>query len=365
MTPVTFSTTPLPWAPPRWRRALVTGGAGFLGSHLCERLLDSGVEVDCADDLSTGTTDNVRHLADRPGFRLHRQDMSAPGAPDALPGPYDLVLHFAGPASPADCLGRRLAALAAAGPGTRNALAVAERDRARFLLGSAGQVYGDPAAHPQREDCWGHADPVGPRSAHDEAKRFAEALTTAGARARGIDAGIVRVFNTYGPRARPDGRQALPTFVRQALAGAPLTIEGDGSQTRTLAYVDDVVEGVLLVAASRSVRPVNIGGDDEASVEEIARRVIRLTGSPSRLRFRPARPHAPARRRPDTTFARELYGWAPRVAWEEGFARTIAYFADHTTGAHSGAYTGAHKGAHRDVATRRSSASGDLRQRPW
>ncbi|MGX1128964.1 dTDP-glucose 4,6-dehydratase [Streptomyces glaucescens] len=330
MTPTAYSAIPLPLSRPGWRRALVTGGAGFLGSHLCERLLDDGIEVDCVDDLSTGSADTVRRLAGRPGFRLLRQDVSAPGCPDALPGPYDLVLHFAGPASPADCRDRRLAALDAAGPGTRNALAVAERDGARFLLGSACQVYGDPAAHPQREDCWGHVDPVGPRSAHDEAKRFAEALTTACATAHGTDAGIVRVFDTYGPWMRADGRQVLPTFVRQALAGAPLTVEGDGSQTRSLAYVDDIVEGVLLVAASRSVRPVNIGGDDEATVEEIARRVIHLTGSPSRLEYRPGRARGPARRRPDTTFARELYGWRARVPWEEGFKRTIAHFTERT-----------------------------------
>ncbi|MER5297436.1 NAD-dependent epimerase/dehydratase family protein [Streptomyces pharetrae] len=328
MTPMAFSAIPLPMSRPRWKRALVTGGAGFLGSHLCERLIDAGIEVDCVDDLSSGSAGNVRHLAGRPGFRFLRQDVSAPGRPDTLPGPYDLVLHFAGPASPADCRDCRLAALDAAGPGTRNALAVAERDGARFLLGSACHVYGDPATHPLREDCWGHVDPVGPRSAHDEGKRFAEALTTAGATAHGTDAGIVRVFDTYGPRMRADSRQALPTFIRQALAGAPVTIEGDGSQTRSLAYVDDIVEGVLRVAASRAVRPVNIGGDDEATVEEIARRVIHLTGSPSRLVYRPGRAHDPARRRPDTTFAREVYGWSPRIPWEEGFKRTIAHFAE-------------------------------------
>ncbi|MEV5343474.1 NAD-dependent epimerase/dehydratase family protein [Streptomyces sp. NPDC052676] len=330
MTPMAFSAIPLPMSRPAWNRALVTGGAGFLGSHICERLIDAGVEVDCLDDLSSGSLDNIRHLAGRPGFRFLERDVSAPGCPGALPGPYDLVLHFAGPASPADCLGCRLAALDAAGPGTRNALAVAERDGARFLLASACQVYGDPAAHPQREDCWGQVDPVAPRSAHDEGKRFAEALTTACATARGTDAGIVRLFDTYGPRMRADGRQALPTFIRQALAGAPLTVDGDGSQTRSLAYVDDIVEGVLRVAASRAVRPVNIGGDDEVTVEEIARRVIHLTGSSSRLEYRPGRAHGPARRRPDITFARELYGWTPRVPWEEGFKRTIAYFAEHS-----------------------------------
>ncbi|WP_409473705.1 NAD-dependent epimerase/dehydratase family protein [Streptomyces sp. HC307] len=326
MTPMTFSA--LPTAGCRWERALVTGGAGFLGSHLCERLLGSGVDVDCVDNLSSGSEDNVRHLVGRPGFRFLELDLAEPGCPDALEAPYDLILHFAGPASSAECRRHPLDALDTAGRGTHNALAVADRAGARFLLGSGCQVYGDPLVHPQREDYCGHVDPVGPRSAHDEAQRFAEALTTAYATAHGTDAGIVRVFNTYGPRMRADGRQAVPTFITRALAGAPLIIEGDGSQTRSLCHVDDMVDGVLLVAASRSVRPVNIGGCDEPTVREIARRVIELTGSHSRLEFAARRPHDPARRRPDTTLLREIFGWVPRVTWEEGFRRTIAHFAD-------------------------------------
>jgi dTDP-glucose 4,6-dehydratase len=325
MSPMTFSALPLPR--PRWERALVTGGAGFLGSHLCERLLDGGIDVDCVDDLSTGSRDNVRHLTGRPGFRVLELDVTGPGL-DALAGPYDLVLHFAGPAAPSDPEYRPLIALDTARLGTRNALTLAERSGARFLLGSACQVYGDPEEHPQSEEYCGHLDPVGPRSAHDEATRYAEALTTAYATAHCADAGIVRVFNTYGPRMRADGGRAVPTFVRQALAGQPLTIEGDGRQTRSFCYVDDVVDGVLRVAAGRSVRPVNIGGDEETTVLDLARRVLALTGARSTVRFGPARPHDPARRRPVTHYAREIFGWSPGVGLDDGLKRTIAHFAE-------------------------------------
>ncbi|MFR0354894.1 NAD-dependent epimerase/dehydratase family protein [Streptomyces sediminimaris] len=310
-----------------WRRAAVTGGAGFLGSHLCERLLDAEVEVDCVDNLLSGSRENVAHLEGRPGFRYVEQDVSAPGARDVLAGPYDLVLHFACPASPVDYLRHPLETLDAGSLGTRNMLAVAERDGARFLLASTSEVYGDPLVHPQREDYWGNVNPVGPRSVYDESKRFAEALVTAHVSTRDADAGIVRLFNTYGPRMRAMDGRAVPTFVCQALAGEPLTVAGDGSQTRSLCYVDDTVDGILRVAASRSVRPVNIGGTDEVTVEEIARRIVGLTGSASRIEFveRPA--DDPQRRRPDTTLARELLGWTPHVPWEEGVKQTIAYFA--------------------------------------
>ncbi|MFF3346364.1 NAD-dependent epimerase/dehydratase family protein [Streptomyces sp. NPDC002779] len=310
-----------------WRRALVTGGAGFLGSHLCERLLDSEVEVDCADNLCSGTRENIAHLADRRGFRFIECDVSAPDAPGLLSGPYDLVLHFACPASPADYLRLPLQTLDVGSLGTRNMLAVAERDGARFLLASTSEVYGDPLAHPQREDYWGNVNPVGPRSVYDESKRFAEALVTAHAGAKGTDAGIVRLFNTYGPRMRAHDGRAVPTFVTQALAGEPLTVAGDGRQTRSLCYVDDTVDGILLVAASHSVRPVNIGGSDEVTVREIADRVVELTGSSSRIVYVDRPTDDPQRRRPDTTLARELLGWSPRVPWEEGIKQTIAHFA--------------------------------------
>ncbi|ALV34551.1 NAD-dependent epimerase/dehydratase family protein [Streptomyces sp. CdTB01] len=310
-----------------WRRALVTGGAGFLGSHLCERLLDSDVEVDCADNLCSGSRANIEQLEGRRGFRFVECDVSGPGTADRLPGPYDLVLHFACPASPADYLRLPLETLDVGSLGTRNVLALAERDGARFLLASTSEVYGDPLSHPQREDYWGNVNPVGPRSVYDESKRFAEALVTAHVRTRDADAGIVRLFNTYGPRMRAHDGRAVPTFVSQALAGEPLTVAGDGRQTRSLCYVDDTVDGILLVAASHSVRPVNIGGSDEVTVGEIARRVIELTGSSSRIVHVDRPTDDPQRRRPDTGLARQLLGWSPRVPWEEGVKQTIAYFA--------------------------------------
>ncbi|MFE9448078.1 NAD-dependent epimerase/dehydratase family protein [Streptomyces sp. NPDC006739] len=310
-----------------WHRAAVTGGAGFLGSHLCERLLDSGVEVDCVDNLLSGARANVAHLEGRPGFRFVECDVSAPDCPGPLPGPYDLVLHFACCASPADYLRLPLETLDAGSLGTRAMLAVAERDGARFLLASTSEVYGDPLVHPQREDYWGNVNPVGPRSVYDESKRFAEALVTAHVRTRDANAGIVRLFNTYGPRMRAHDGRAVPTFVCQALAGEPLTVAGDGRQTRCLCYVDDTVDGVLSVAGSHSVRPVNIGGTDEVTVGDIARRVVELTGSSSSIEFVDRPVDDPQRRRPDTGLARELLGWEPKVPWEEGIKQTIAYFA--------------------------------------
>ncbi|MFH9613545.1 NAD-dependent epimerase/dehydratase family protein [Streptomyces pratensis] len=314
-------------SPAPWRRALVTGGAGFLGSHLCERLLDSGVAVDCADNLLSGSEDNVAHLIGRTGFRFMRCDVSAASTSEELAGPYDLVLHFACPASPADYLRHPLETMDVGSLGTRNVLAVALRDGARFLLASTSEVYGDPLVHPQREDYWGNVNPVGPRSVYDESKRFAEALVTAHVGTKKMNAGIVRMFNTYGPRMRAHDGRAVPTFVCQALAGEPVTVAGDGSQTRSLCYVDDTVEGVLLVAASQAVRPVNIGGGDEVTVLDIARRVIALTGSSSALTFIERPQDDPERRRPDTALAREMLGWEPKVSWEEGIKRTIAHFS--------------------------------------
>jgi dTDP-glucose 4,6-dehydratase len=326
MTSVRF----VPSAPRAWERALVTGGAGFLGSHLCERLLERGVAVDCVDNLSTGSPDNIAHLRELPGFRLVTHDIAdptAPGPTDLLDGPYDVVLHFAGPAAPADRRRLPLETLEAGSAGTRNALAVACRDGARFLLGSSSAVYGRARGRPQREDDVGEVDPVGPRCAYEEAHRFSEALVTAYAGAEGADAGIVRVFSAYGPRMRADDGRVVSTFIRQALAGEPLTIAGDGRQIRSLCFVDDVVEGVLLVAAGRSVRPVNVGGGEETSVAALARRVLALTGSDSPLRFVDRPSGETERRVPDTTWLRELFGWNPRVPWEEGLERTIAHFA--------------------------------------
>ncbi|MEU3336765.1 UDP-glucuronic acid decarboxylase family protein [Streptomyces sp. NPDC002144] len=309
-----------------WRRALVTGGAGFVGSHLCGRLLEAGSDVVCLDNLCTGSRSNVAELEHRPGFRFVRADATDPAAVRALPGRFDLVLHFACPASPADYLRLPLETLDVGSSGTRNALERARADGARFVLASTSEVYGDPLEHPQHEGYWGNVNPIGPRSVYDESKRFAEALVTAHRKVHGTDTAIVRIFNTYGPRMRTGDGRAVPAFVSQALDGAPLTVAGDGSQTRSLCYVDDTVDGVLALAASGERGPVNIGGGEEITMLDLARRIIDLTGSASRVRFveRPA--DDPARRRPDTRLARERLGWQPRVGWAEGLERTIGWF---------------------------------------
>jgi len=296
---------------PPWNHVLVTGGAGFLGSHLCTRLLDSGVEVDCLDDLSTGRAEKVAHLAGRAGFRFLERDISDLECVEALDGPFDLVLHLAGPASPAAWPDRPVEVLDAASLGTRNALAVADRDGARFLLASSPPVPPD-------------ADPVGPHSACAEAVRFSEALVAAHAGAHGSNAGIVRLFTGYGPGMRTDAGGALAGFIEQALAGRPVTVAGDGNRKHPLCYVDDMVDGVLLVAAGRSVRPVDIGGDEEPTAAEIARLVIDLTGSDSPLTFVDGAGDRPAEPRPVTGFAREIFGWLPSVTWQDGLERTIA-----------------------------------------
>ncbi|WP_405463803.1 SDR family oxidoreductase [Streptomyces jietaisiensis] len=311
-----------------WRRALVTGGAGFVGSHLCERLLDQGAEVVCLDNLATGSRGNVAAFEQRSGFRFVRGDVTDPAAVRSLPGAFDLVLHFACPASPVDYLRLPLETLEVGSAGTRNALERARRDGARFLLASTSEVYGDPLEHPQTETYWGNVNPIGPRSVYDESKRFAEALVTAHRQVHGTDTAIVRIFNTYGPRMRTGDGRAVPTFIAQALDGMPLTVAGDGGQTRSLCYVDDTVDGVLALAgAAGETGPVNIGGSDEITMLELARRVVELTGSSSRIRFVERPVDDPARRRPDTSRARELLGWEPRTSWTAGLERTIGWFA--------------------------------------
>lgn len=310
-----------------WRRALVTGGAGFVGSHLCGRLLDAGTDVVCLDNLATGSRANVAELERHRGFRFVRADATDPAALRGLPGRFDLVLHFACPASPADYLRLPLETLDVGSTGTRNALERARADGARFLLASTSEVYGDPLEHPQRETYWGNVNPIGPRSVYDESKRFAEALVTAHRQVHGTDAAIVRIFNTYGPRMRTGDGRAVPTFIAQALDGMPLTVAGDGGQTRSLCYVDDTVTGVLALAASGESGPMNIGGSDEITMLELARRVVELTGSGSRIRFVDRPVDDPGRRKPDTTLARERLGWQPRVGWSEGLERTIGWFA--------------------------------------
>ncbi|AOT57427.1 MULTISPECIES: UDP-glucuronic acid decarboxylase family protein [Streptomyces] len=306
-----------------WQHAVVTGGAGFVGSHLCSALLAAGTAVTCVDDFSTGRRENVAPLLRHPGFTLLEANVSEPFDVDRPP---DLVLHFASPASPADYLRLPLHTLDAGSLGTRHALELAHRAGARFLLASTSEVYGDPRQHPQNERYWGNVNPVGPRSVYDEAKRFAEALSTAQAETYGTDVGIVRLFNTYGPRMRGHDGRAVPTFVRQALAGEPLTVTGDGRQTRSLCYVDDTVRGVLAAAGHGLRGPVNIGNPVEVTMLELARLVIRLAGSRSEIRYIERPTDDPAVRCPDITLARDKLQWEPRITAEDGLRRTIEWF---------------------------------------
>ncbi len=304
-------------------RAVVTGGAGFLGSHLCEALLDRGVEVVCLDSFVTGSPGNVEHLLGRRGFRLVECDVT-----DYVhvPGPVDLVLHFASPASPIDYLRLPIDTLKVGAVGTWHVLGLAKDKKARFVLASTSEVYGDPQVHPQHEQYWGHVNPIGPRGVYDEGKRYGEALTTAYRSSAGVDTGIVRIFNTYGPRMRPYDGRAIPTFIRQALLRQPLTVAGDGSQTRSVCYVDDLVRGILAFAGTSHPGPVNLGNPDEMSVLRIAEDVLAATGATCDIKLVDLPVDDPQVRRPDTTLARELLGWAPEVPWAEGLARTVEWF---------------------------------------
>ncbi|HLM04918.1 MAG TPA: UDP-glucuronic acid decarboxylase family protein [Blastococcus sp.] len=306
------------------RRAVVTGGAGFLGSHLCEHLLGRDVEVVCLDNFLTGAPENVAHLLEHPGFRLVRCDVT-----DFVhvPGPVDLVLHFASPASPIDYLQLPIETLKVGSLGTLHTLGLAHEKGARYVLASTSEVYGDPLQHPQTEDYWGNVNPVGPRGVYDEAKRFSEALTTAYRTSKGTDTGIVRIFNTYGPRMRPDDGRAIPAFISQALDGRPVTVAGDGSQTRSICFVDDTVRGILAMAFSGHAGPVNIGNPDELSMLALARWIVELTGSDSPVEYVDLPVDDPKVRRPDTTRAESLLGWRPTVTSEEGLRATVAWFA--------------------------------------
>jgi dTDP-glucose 4,6-dehydratase len=320
----------LPQASRDVRRVVVTGGAGFLGSHLCTRLVAEGVQVMCLDNLLTGDAGNIAHLQGADGFRFVRCDVT-----DFVhvAGPVDAVLHFASPASPVDYLKLPIETLKVGSLGTLHALGLAMEKGARFVLASTSEVYGDPQVHPQPESYWGHVNPVGPRGVYDEAKRFSEALTTAYRTSNAVDTGIVRIFNTYGPRMRPDDGRAIPTFICQALAGRPLTVAGDGSQTRSICYVDDLVTGILALMRSDFPGPVNIGNPDEMSVLELAERIIALTGSSSRVQFVDRPVDDPGVRRPDTTVAEHVLGWRPQVSWRDGLATTAEWFATVTAAA--------------------------------
>jgi dTDP-glucose 4,6-dehydratase len=313
-----------------FHRAVVTGGAGFLGSHLCERLLAAGTSVVCLDNFLTGVPANLEHLQEHPRLRILRCDLT-----DFVhvPGEVDLVLHFASPASPIDYLRLPIDTLKVGSLGTLHALGLAAEKGARFVLASTSEVYGDPLEHPQSESYWGNVNPVGPRGVYDEAKRFSEALTTAYRTNRDLDTAIVRIFNTYGPRMRPDDGRAIPTFIRQALRGEPLTVAGDGSQTRSICYVDDTVSGILALAASDHPGPMNIGNPEEMSVRALAERIRRLAGSSSPIVFVDRPVDDPGVRRPDGSLAESALGWRPEVSWEDGLSRTIKWFGEYIAAA--------------------------------
>ncbi len=304
-------------------RALITGGAGFLGSHLCDRFLAEGFDVICMDNLVTGDLRNIEGLFGRPEFRFCHQDVTEY---IHVPGRVDVVMHFASPASPIDYLELPIQTLKVGSLGTHKALGLAHAKGARFVLASTSECYGDPLVHPQREDYWGNVNPVGPRGVYDEAKRFAEAMTMAYHRVHGVDTRIVRIFNTYGPRMRLNDGRALPAFMSQALAGEPITVFGDGSQTRSFCYVDDLVEGIWRLLESEEHLPVNIGNPYEMTILEFARKVVELTGSSSDIVFRDLPVDDPKVRQPDIAKAKALLGWTPKIDLDEGLRRTLAYF---------------------------------------
>ena len=299
--------------------SLVTGGCGFLGSHLCEELLRRGHRVICVDNLETGSLANIEHIRDS-AFVHHNIDIIEPYFVDE---PIDFVYHLASPASPIDYLRLPLATLKVGSYGTHHTLGLAKFHRARFLIASTSEVYGDPQVHPQPETYWGHVNPIGPRGVYDEAKRYAEALTMAYHRQQGVDTAIVRIFNTYGPRMRPHDGRAIPTFLRQALQDRPITVFGDGSQTRSFCYVEDEVRGLIALAESGYHNPVNIGNPDEFTLLELAEAVIEVIGSQSEIVFEALPTDDPKVRRPDISLAREILGWEPTVNLRDGLRRTI------------------------------------------
>jgi len=316
------------------KRVLITGGAGFLGSHLCERFLAEGYSVICMDNLITGDLGNVEHLFRDPAFHFEERDVTEYVH---VGGDLDAVLHFASPASPIDYLELPIQTLKVGSLGTHKALGLARAKKARFLLASTSECYGDPLEHPQSEEYWGNVNPVGPRGVYDEAKRFAEAMTMAYHRYHGLDTRIVRIFNTYGPRMRLNDGRALPSFMSQALEGRPLTVFGDGSQTRSFCYVDDLVEGIWLLLGSSEVLPTNIGNPAELTILEFARKVLEITGSSSKIVFHDLPTDDPKVRQPNIAKARAILGWEPRMGLDEGLRRTLRYFQERlgrVSGAH-------------------------------
>ncbi|MFJ1797159.1 UDP-glucuronic acid decarboxylase family protein [Kitasatospora griseola] len=308
------------------RTAVVTGAAGFIGSHLCERLLNLGANVVGIDNLLTGRLDNLAHLRSADGFRFQAYDVTRHFT---VPGPVDFVFHLASPASPLDYARYPLATLKVGAIGTLNALELADAKRARFLLASTSEVYGDPLVHPQTEQYWGNVNPVGPRSVYDEAKRYAEALTSCFHRSGGTRTRIVRIFNTYGPRMRADDGRAVPAFIQQALAGEPLTVAGDGSQTRSLCFVADTVDGLLAAAESEHAGPVNLGNPNEITMLQLAEEIRAMTGSASAITFVPLPADDPKRRCPDITTARTRLGWEPTTDLRDGLRKTLDWAERH------------------------------------
>ena len=305
--------------------SVVTGGAGFLGSNLCDYLLARGHRVICVDNVETGSLKNISHLRDATTFEFRHVDITDHFEIDE---PVDFVFHMASPASPIDYARLPLHTLRVGAYGTHNALGLAKFKRARFLLASTSEVYGDPLVHPQREDYWGNVNPIGPRGVYDEAKRYAEALTMAYLRQQGVDTSIVRIFNTYGPRMRPNDGRAIPAFMSQALTEKPVTVFGDGSQTRSFCFVDDLVRGLVLLAESGEHEPVNIGNPYEMTLLEMAEQVVEATGSRSEIVFEALPVDDPKVRQPDITRARELLGWEPEVELREGLPKTVDYFRE-------------------------------------
>src|SRR3954449_384932 len=299
--------------------SVVTGGAGFLGSHLCDHLLNEGHRVICIDNLETGSLENIAHVKGDTFAFIHHDVIE----PISVDEPVDFVFHLAALASPVDYMRMPLASLKVGSYGTHHALGLAKWKRARFLISSTSEVYGDPQVHPQPETYWGNVNPIGPRGVYDEAKRYAEALTMAYHQQQGVDTAIVRIFNTYGPRMRPNDGRAVSNFVRQALAGDPLTVFGDGQQTRSFCYVDDLIRGIVLLAESGEHMPVNIGNPDERTLLDLAELVKKMTGSSSEIVFEALRVDDPMQRKPDITRAKQLLGWEPEISLEEGLSRLL------------------------------------------
>ena len=303
--------------------AVVTGGAGFLGSHLCDLLIKEGLKVICIDNLLTGSTNNISHLFGNENFLFEKHDVTNY---IHLPGRIDYILHFASPASPIDYLKYPIQTLKVGSLGTHKVLGLAKEKKARFLLASTSEVYGDPDVHPQSEEYWGNVNPIGPRGVYDEAKRFAEALTMAYHRFHGVDTRIVRIFNTYGPRMRLDDGRALPAFVGQAFRSEDITVFGDGSQTRSFCFVSDLVDGVFKLLMSNEINPVNIGNPDEITIKDFAEEVIKITGTKSKIVFNPLPEDDPKVRQPNIEKAKNILGWSPKVNRSEGLLITINYF---------------------------------------